>query len=120
MVSFLLRKGVLYLRTLKFIVDELIVKKDPKCDFSNIVPGTEGYLKAEFSFTPEWDGTLKVVEFRRNFTECEPKVLVDGKSCIIPAEALISKAFKLRVLGKGKDDMKLTTNYVVVEQNGGK
>ena len=39
------------MRTLKFIVDGQILRQDPTCDFSNIVPGTEGYLIAEFAFS---------------------------------------------------------------------
>ena len=39
------------MRTLKFIVEGQIIKQDPNCDFSNLVPGTEGYLRAEFSFS---------------------------------------------------------------------
>ena len=40
------------MRTLKFIVEGQIIKQDPSCDFTNLVPGTEGYLRAEFSFSP--------------------------------------------------------------------
>ena len=107
------------MRTLKFIVDGQNLKKNPHCDFEGIVPGTEGYLTAEFSFSSEWDDTMRVVEFTRNGRECEPQILFDGKTCIIPSEALTSRSFKLRVLGK-KEGYKLTTDKVEVIQNGGK
>lgn len=107
------------MRTLKFIVDEQIIKKDPNCDFSNIIPGTEGYLQAEFSFSPEWNDCVKVVAFYTTLgRECSPQVLEDGKTCMIPAEALTRKAFLIRVLGKHKN-LKLTTNRVIVTQDGG-
>ena len=51
------------MRTLKFIVHDQIVEKDPKCDFDNLVPGTEGYLRAVFSFSPEWDDCVRVAAF---------------------------------------------------------
>lgn len=108
------------MRTLKFIVDEQIIKVDPTCDFTGIVPGTDGYLQAEFSFSPEWKNLAKVVEFRRNGRECPPQLLKDGKSCMIPSQALTSRSFKLRVLGRGDDNFKLTTSYILVRQNGGK
>ena len=41
------------MRTLKFIVNGQIIKQDPKCDFSNLIPASEGYLVAEFSFSKE-------------------------------------------------------------------
>lgn len=106
------------MRTLKFIVDDQIIRKDPNCDFSGLVPGTQEYLDAEFSFSQAWDNTVRVVAFWRNGKECEPQFLKDGKRCTIPAEALTSTAFKLAVVGR-KKDFKLTTNKVEILQNGG-
>lgn len=106
------------MRTLKFIVDRQIIIQDPECDFDKIVPGTVGYLKAEFSFSSDWDDTIKVVEFCRNGFECPPRILKNGKSCIIPEEALTNRRFTIRVIGKNKR-IKLTTNKIEVVQNGG-
>lgn len=107
------------MRTLKFVVEGLIIKQDPNCDFSNLVPGSEGYLRAEFSFSPEWKGCAKVVSFWSAVgDEYPPQVLADGKSCVIPAEATQRYAFKLGVIGKSSS-LKLVTNKVVVKQNGG-
>lgn len=107
------------MRTLKFIIDGQIIEKDPSCDFDGIVPGTNGYLQAEFSFSKEWNGMAKVAGFMTRFQEHEPQVLDDGKTCMIPASALESKRFKIYVVGK-KGNVKLTTNKVSVCQNGGK
>jgi hypothetical protein len=108
------------MRTLRFIVDGQIIKQDPTCDFSDLVPGTEGYLRAEFSFSPEWTGCVKVAGFFSNMGfEYRPQVLKDGKACIIPSEALEKRAFKVQVIGK-KDNFKLTTNKLLVAQTGGK
>ena len=108
------------MRTLKFIVDKQIITQDPKCDFSGLVPGSEGYLKAEFAFSPDWRDTVKGVGFwTRLGKECPPQILEDGKTCIIPAEALKGKEFKLAVMGK-KEGFKLVTNKVIVRQDGGK
>ena len=106
------------MRTLKFIVDRQIIKQDPDCDFDDIVPGTVGYLKAEFSFSSEWDNSVKVAAFYRNGNECTPQELKDGKSCMIPAEALKGRRFAIRLFGKNKD-VQLTTNKVEVVQKGG-
>lgn len=105
------------MRTLKFIVDGQIIKQDPNCDFTGIVPGTTGYLKAEFTFSSEWDNTVKVASFYKYGNECTPQLLKDGRSCIIPAEALTGRQFTIGVLGKNKE-MKLTTNRIEVVQKG--
>lgn len=106
------------MRTLSFIVDGQIISKNPDCDFSDLVPGTTGYLKAEFIFSNEWKGTVKVASFWRNGYECPPQILKDGTSCMIPTEALTSRRFKIAILGKN-EKIKLTTNKIEVEQNGG-
>lgn len=107
------------MRTLKFIVDGQIIRQDPNCDFTNLIPGTEGYLRAEFSFSPEWRGCVKVASFWSAVgKEYPPQILEDGKSCVIPAQALEKYAFKVGVIGKN-DTLKIKTNKVAVIQNGG-
>lgn len=106
------------MRTLKFIVDQQIIKQDPNCDFSGLVPGTEEYLQAEFVFSKEWVGCTKVAAFYSSMgKEYEPQLLENGKTCIIPAKALERRSFKVQVIGK-KGDFKITTNKATVSQNG--
>ena len=49
--------------------------------------GTREYLKAEFSFSEEWDGMTKTAFFRGADGENHPKLLKDNV-CTVPAEAL--------------------------------
>ena len=112
--------GVIRIRILKFIVDGQIIKQNPSCDFTGLIPGTEGYLAAEFSFSPEWNGYIRVAEFWRGVKECPPQVLKDGKTCVIPAEALKGKKFGIRIIGKSKDTPKMATGRIEVRQDGGK
>lgn len=49
--------------------------------------GTREYLKAEFSFSEEWDGMTKTAFFRGADGENHPKLLEDD-TCTVPAEAL--------------------------------
>lgn len=108
------------MRTLKFIVKGQIITQDPDCDFEGLVPGSEGYLAAEFEFSPEWDGCAVVAGFYSALgSEYRPQVLTYGRKCIIPKEALEKKTFKVSVMGK-RDGVKLVTNKVTVNQNGGK
>lgn len=108
------------MRTLKFIVQNQIIEKDPDCDFDDLVPGTEGYLQASFSFSPEWNGCVKVAAFYSQMgTEYEPQILRDGKTCMIPSEALKRRIFKVQVIGQNSSK-RLTTNRLAVNQNGGR
>lgn len=107
------------MRPLRFIVENQIIRQDPDCDFSNLVPGSEGCLLAEFSFSQEWNDCVKVAGFYSSLgKEYEPQVLMDGKTCVIPAEALKKRVFKIKVIGKN-NLIKLSTNKVTVHQNGG-
>lgn len=107
------------MRTLKFVVEDQIIKPDPNCDFSGLIPGTEGYLQAEFAFSPEWDGCVKIASFWSTLGREYPcAILLDGKSCKIPKEALVKQAFKIMVVG-AKSDFKITTNKITVKQDGG-
>lgn len=110
------------MRILRFIVSGQVIELDPSCDFSGLIPGTKGYLQAEFIFSPEWDGCAKVAAFYSpmGIDEYPPQILKDGKTCSIPSEALKKKTFKVQVLGMNKNkNYELTTNRVEVHQNGG-
>lgn len=108
------------MRTLKFIIDGQLIKPDPNCDFSGLIPGTEGYLQAEFSFSPEWANCVKVASFYSVLgDEFPPQVLTDGTRCMIPSEALKNRIFKIKVLGK-RNNYKIQTNKIEVEQKGGR
>lgn len=49
--------------------------------------GTREYLRAEFSFSEEWDGMTKTAFFRGADGENHPKLLKDD-TCTVPTEAL--------------------------------
>lgn len=101
------------MRLLKFNVNAQQIEKDPECDFNNIVAGTVGYLKAQFAFSSEWENCVKVARFWRGSQE--HAVLLDGNTCIIPAEALVGATFRVSVLGK-KGEYRITTNQTIVRQ----
>lgn len=108
------------MRTLNFIVEGQTIRPDPDCDFSNLVPGTAGYLRAKFQFSSEWDRTTRVAAFYSNLgREYPPQKLDHTLSCVIPAEALQKSIFKVQVMGS-KNDLKLQTNKVIVHQKGAK
>ena len=114
------------MRTLKFIVDGQVIRQDPDCDFNNLVPDTEGYLKAEFKLSKEWDDYVKVASFWSAMgKEYMPQVLNSRNivnncyCCIIPKEALKKRVFKVQIVGR-YGGITIKTNKVAVSQNGGK
>lgn len=105
-------------RTLKFNIAGQSIEQDPNCDFSGLVPGTEGYLKVEFTFSPEWDGCVKAAVFNIGAPGGEyAAVLKDGKSCDIPDAVCGRPAFKVYVYGQNKD-FHIKSDEIIIRQNG--
>lgn len=104
------------MRILRFIVQGQALKKAPGCDFSGIVPGTEGYLKARFEFDSEWDGCKKAASFFRAGGAEFAAPVVNGE-CEIPPEALTREKFSVSVTGK-RTGFRITTNKIDVHQGG--
>ena len=101
------------MRTLKFIIAAQAITKDPDCDFSGIVAGTEGYLRAEFSVSWEWAGCRMAAVFSCMRKEY-PRPIKNG-SCEIPAEALAWDNFGVRVVGQ-RENYRITTNEIKIKQ----
>ena len=101
------------MRLLTFNVDSQHIIKDPGCDFSGLVAGTRDYLKACFSFSPEWSDCELVASFWRGGKEHAARI-VDGV-CDIPPEALTGRVFSVSVTGQ-KGRYRITTNRVTVCQ----
>ena len=106
------------MRTLKFKVVGMTLIRDEQCNFDGLVPGSEGYIQAEFEFSPDWDGCAKVAAFYSMFGKEYPPQKLEDDKCLIPAEALAKRSFKIQVLGK-KQGYKLLSSRVTVNQNGG-
>lgn len=108
------------MRTLKFIVEGQILKQDPKCNFANLVPGSENYLQIEVSFCREWSDRVKVAGFYSVMgEEFPPQRLSDKNTCMIPAEACQKRNFKIEIVGMKADGSKIRTNKVTICQDGG-
>lgn len=104
------------MRTLSFNINGLAIRKDPECDFSGLVPGTRGYLKASFNFDSDWSGCAKMVVFSRPGLE-DTAVRVHANRCSIPDEVLEKRRFKMKIIGV-KPGVRLITNNLEVRQDG--
>lgn len=102
-------------RILEFEVDKQRLTKKRDCDFTNIVAGSIGYLKAKFYFSQsEWRGCKKAASFW--FNNQETAVLLDRyNSCNIPPEVLVGDRFSVSVTGV-RSDYKIVTNKTKVKQ----
>lgn len=102
------------MRLLKFNVDSQRISKDPECDFSNLVSGTSGYLRAKFNFSPEWDGCTKVARFFRGRDEHAVYLDVNDE-CDIPPEVLTGMSFRVGVIMQCGAS-RIPTNQINVRQ----
>ena len=106
------------MKTLRFLVTEQTIAKDPSCDFSGLFPGLHEQVKVEFDFSADWANHVKVAGFWSTLgTEFPPKLL-ENDSCMIPAEALTRPSFKMRVYGK-KRGIARKTDLITIYQRGG-
>lgn len=104
------------MRTLEFKVNGQRISKSNNCDFNGIVSGSVGYLKAHFSFSPEWAGTVKVAEFR-TYADLEPvSVPIINNECMVPMEVTGSNAWYVKVVGKNKNMILPTENCRVKQE----
>ena len=102
-------------RVLEFTVNKQRIVRNRDCDFSHIVAGSVGYLKAKFYFNSnEWKGCKKAASFWLNGIE-SAALLDRTNTCLIPSEALIGEKFEVSVTGM-KDTFKITTNRTKVKQ----
>ena len=107
------------MRTLVFNVKKQIIERDQSCDFSGLVAGTSGYLKAKFLFSAAWDNCAKVAGFfSKDDKEFPPCELDKNNSCMIPEEALKQHEFKIKLYGK-RDGYSIMTNSITIKQHGG-
>ena len=102
-------------RILEFDVVRQRITKLRSCDFTNIVAGSNGYLRAKFYFSQsEWNDCRKAASFWLDSEE-HAVLLDETDTCLIPAEVLAGNMFKVSVTGV-RPGYKITTNKTKVKQ----
>lgn len=104
------------MRTLEFEVNAQKIRANIACDFSGLVPGTQGYLKAKFNLSRGWAGCAVAASFWCLGKEY-PVMLDSARECVIPAEALKWKDFAVSLTGK-RGDYVIRTGRTHVKQEG--
>lgn len=105
------------MKTLKFIVTDQSLKKDPTCDFSDWGSGDDNYVKAEFSFSPDWQGYPKAAVFTRMRKDYAAPIIKN--SCMIPSEALIGEFFQMMLVVE-RNGTRFTTNRLTIRRPTGR
>lgn len=101
------------MRILDFNVSGQKLQKNSDCDFTDIVAGSKGYLRARFEFSTDWAGCKKVAVFISNGHEYP--VAIINNTCDIPAEVLTTRTVKLYVIGR-RPGFEIPTNIITFEQ----
>lgn len=108
------------MKILKFNVQGQTITVDPLYNLNSSVPGTEENVVCKFTFSSEWSNCNKVAAFTSMLGhEYEPRLISRSNECVVPAEALKKRSFKLHIIGKKKDE-KFLTNKITITQKGGK
>ena len=104
------------MRILEFEAQKQRLKRRPTCDFSGLVAGSVGYLKAMFYFSEsEWSScAAKVARFWIGGEE-HAKRLDQNNSCDIPPEVLTGERFEVSVIGVAPG-YKIETNKITIRQ----
>lgn len=108
------------MRILEFDVIKQRLRKNRDCDFSGLVAGSVGYLKAKFNFSPEWDGCKKAASFKlkdpnRVFELGE--LIGEDNTCNIPSDILLSREFYVSVKGVNDDGTyKIESSEIRIKQ----
>ena len=106
------------MRILEFNVSKQRLTKRPECDFSGLVAGSIGYLKAKFYFSEnDWvECPNKFARFWIGDNEYA-KQLDNDNACDIPPEVLTGSKFEVSVLGAAPG-YRIETNRINVRQGG--
>ena len=104
------------MRVLEFEVQKQRLKKKSTCDFSGLVAGSIGYLRAKFYFSEnEWGSCSdKIARFWIDDQEHAKRLDVNN-SCDIPPQVLTGSKFEVSVIGVAPG-YKIETNKIIVKQ----
>lgn len=102
------------MRVLGFDVKGQKITKSPECDFSGLVRGTAGYLRARFTFDKEWDGCKKVAAFFDHKGREHACPIVNGE-CDIQPGVTRGEKFEVAVIG-AKGEQRIRSGRLTIRQ----
>lgn len=101
------------MRTLKYKVKKQNVIRDNTCDFSNIVRGTNNYIKLVFEWDEDWKNKAKAISLRN--AEGIETNLAFKENVVLPEVVTNGSMFSFVLYGKDTVE-KIQTNREYIEQ----
>lgn len=103
------------MRVLKYIVTGQKVERDLKCDFEDIMRGTNNYINLLFVFDSEWNGAIKVISMK-NSDGVETNRVLENNQVSLPLSVTDCSLFYFELYGKKTDGTIIRTNTEYVWQ----
>lgn len=103
------------MRVLKYIVTGQKVERDLKCDFEDIMRGTNNYINLLFVFDKEWNDTIKVISMK-NSDGIETNRVLENNQISLPLIVTGGSLFSFELYGKKTDGTIIRTNTEYVWQ----
>lgn len=101
------------MRTLKYRVQGQNIIRDSGCDFSNIIKGSNNYIRLVFEWDEQWKNKAKVISLRNANGE-EVNVVLQSK-IVLQEKTTKGSMFSFQIYGKEGEE-KIQTNREYVEQ----
>lgn len=101
------------MRILRYKVQGQNIIRDNTCDFSNIVRGTNNYIKLVFEWDKQWKNKAKVISLRNANGE-EVNVVLQSK-IVLQEKITKGSMFSFKIYGKEGEE-KIHTNREYIEQ----
>lgn len=101
------------MRTLKYKVQGQNIIRDSGCDFSNIIKGSNNYIRLVFEWDEQWKNKAKVISLRNANGE-EVNVVLQSK-IVLQEKTTKGSMFSFQIYGKEGEE-KIQTNREYVEQ----
>lgn len=101
------------MRTLKYKVQGQNIIRDSGCDFSNIIKGSNNYIRLVFEWDEQWKNKAKVISLRNADGE-EVNVVLQSK-IVLQEKTTKGSIFSFQIYGKEGEE-KIQTNREYVEQ----
>lgn len=97
-----------------FNLSEQTLSKIGSCDYSNIVRGSDNYLRIVLNTDIQWNNMAKVITVR-TLGEIEYNAIYEPAGVLLPEEVTKNSYFEVIVTGKNGSQL-VKTNSVIINQ----
>lgn len=102
------------MRDIVLNLSEQTLSKIGSCDYSNIVRGSNDYLRIVLKTDIQWNNIAKVITVR-TLGEIEYNAIYESAGVLLPEEVTKNSYFEVMVTGKNGNQL-VKTNSVIINQ----